>query len=83
MVTEADTGYHLRVMATYTDAAGTDTAMEYSMPTSAAAGRYDADNNGKISKMEALAAVGDYFDGNISKLEALAVIASYFDDRDN
>ena len=31
MVTEGDTGYHLRVMATYTDAAGTD--MEYSPAT--------------------------------------------------
>ena len=83
MVTEGDAGYHLRVMATYTDAAGTDMAMVYSMPTSAAAGGYDADNSGTISKLEALAAVSDYFDGNISKLEALAVIASYFDDRDN
>ena len=33
MVTEGDTGYHLRVMATYTDAAGTDMAMEDSPPT--------------------------------------------------
>ena len=33
MVTADDTGYYLRVMATYTDAAGTDMAMEYSMPT--------------------------------------------------
>ena len=33
MVTAGDTGYHLRVMATYTDAAGTDMAMVYSMPT--------------------------------------------------
>ena len=33
VVMEGDTGYHLRVMATYTDAAGTDTAMVYSMPT--------------------------------------------------
>ena len=33
MVTTDDTGYHLRVMATYTDAAGTDMAREYSMPT--------------------------------------------------
>ena len=32
-VTEGDTGYHLRVMATYTDAVGTDMAMVYSMPT--------------------------------------------------
>ena len=33
MVTEGDTGYYLRVMATYTDAAGTDMAMEDSPPT--------------------------------------------------
>ena len=33
MVTADDTGYHLRVMATYTDAAGTDMAMEYSPAT--------------------------------------------------
>ena len=33
MVTADDVGYYLRVMATYTDAAGTDMAMEYSMPT--------------------------------------------------
>ena len=31
--TVTDTGYHLRVMATYTDAVGTDTAMVDSMPT--------------------------------------------------
>ena len=30
MVTADDTGYYLRVMATYTDAVGTDMAMEYS-----------------------------------------------------
>ena len=35
MVMAGDTGYYLRVMATYTDAAGTDMAMEYSMPTMA------------------------------------------------
>ena len=32
-VTEGDTGYYLRVMATYTDAAGTDMAMEDSPAT--------------------------------------------------
>ena len=32
-VMDADEGYHLRVMATYTDAAGTDMAMEYSPAT--------------------------------------------------
>ena len=33
MTVAMDEGYYLRVMATYTDAVGTDTAMEYSMPT--------------------------------------------------
>ena len=33
MVMEGDTDYYLRVMATYTDVAGTDMATEYSMPT--------------------------------------------------
>ena len=33
MVTADDVGYYLRVMATYTDASGTDMAMGYSMPT--------------------------------------------------
>ena len=33
MVTADDVGYYLRVMATYTDAAGTDMAMEYSPAT--------------------------------------------------
>ena len=33
MVPADDTGYYLRVMATYTDAVGTDTDMGYSMPT--------------------------------------------------
>ena len=32
-VMEGDTGYYLRVMATYTDAVGTDMDMAYSMPT--------------------------------------------------
>ena len=32
-VMEGDTGYYLRVMATYTDAVGTDMAMVDSMPT--------------------------------------------------
>ena len=33
MVMESDNGYYLRATATYTDASGTDMAMEYSMPT--------------------------------------------------
>ena len=69
MVTEGDTGYYLRVMATYTDAVGTDMDMEYSMPTmmvGAEAGdtllaKYDADKDGLIQLQEARVAVGDYF----------------------
>ena len=66
-VTEGDTGYYLRVMATYTDAVGTDTAMEYSMPTmmvGAEAGDplfgYDTSGNGRIDKDELANAVFDY-----------------------
>ena len=66
-VTEGDTGYYLRVMATYTDAVGTDTAMEYSMPTmmvGAEAGDplfgYDTSGNGRIDKDELAKAVLDY-----------------------
>ena len=66
-VTEGDTGYYLRVMATYTDAVGTDTAMEYSMPTmmvGAEAGDplfgYDTSGNGRIDKAELANAVFDY-----------------------
>ena len=85
---EGDTGYYLRVMATYTDAVGTDTAMEYSMPTmmvTAVDGdtlldRYDLDNNG-IDKPEVLKAINDYLFGEgdeaISKSEVLRLINLY------
>ena len=77
MVMEGDTGYYLRVMATYTDAVGTDMAMEYSMPTmmvGAEAGdpllaEYDTSGNGKIDLDEALGAVATYFE--ISRSDAL------------
>ena len=87
-MTEGDTGYYLRVMATYTDAVGTDTAMEYSMPTmmvTAVDGdtlldRYDLDNNG-IDKPEVLKAINDYLFGEgdeaISKSEVLRLINLY------
>jgi len=39
---------------------------------------YDLDEDGVISKTEALAAVVDYFDGAITKEQALAVIVLYF-----
>ena len=86
MVTADDTGYYLRVMATYTDAVGTD--MGYSMPTmmvGAEAGdtlvdRYDLDNNG-IDKTEVLKAINDYLfdegDEAISRPQVLRLINLY------
>ena len=88
LVMEGDTGYHLRVMATYTDAVGTDMAMVYSMPTmmvTAEAGdtlldRYDVDGDG-IEKTEVLKAINDYLFGEgdeaISKPEVLRLINLY------
>ena len=82
-VTEGDTGYYLRVMATYTDAVGTDTAMEYSMPTmmvGAEAGdtlldRYDANNNGQIDRPEVLDAIRDFvFNQTIERDDVVDVI---------
>ena len=76
MVTAGDTGYYLRVMATYTDAVGTDTAMEYSMPTMMVTAvdetqpadfdplaKYDADKSGGIEKDEVIQAINDYLFG--------------------
>ena len=85
-VMEGDTGYYLRVMATYTDAVGTDTAMEYSMPTimvtaedlGTLGSRYDTDNNRLIDKEEAIAAVRDYFDDRLTKEETIEIIRLYF-----
>ena len=76
MVTAGDTGYYLRVMATYTDAAGTDMAMEYSMPTMMVTdvdetqpadfdplAEYDADKDGELDKDEVIQAINDYLFG--------------------
>ena len=84
-VTEGDTGYYLRVMATYTDAVGTDTAMEYSMPTmmvGAEAGDplfgYDTSGNGRIDKDELANAVLDYEVNRTLEKPALAdLVFSY------
>ena len=82
-VTEGDTGYYLRVMATYTDAVGTDTAMVYSMPTmmvGAEAGdtlldRYDANNNRQIDRPEVLDAIRDFvFNQTIERDDVVDVI---------
>ena len=86
---EGDTGYYLRVMATYTDAAGTDAAMVYSMPTMMVGAeavdplvdRYDANDNDMIDKPEVLKAINDYLfdegDEDISRSEVLRLINLY------
>ena len=89
---DADEGYHLRVTAMYTDAAGTDMAMEDSMATmmvTAVGGtqptfdpaQYDADDSGAIERDEVIQAIDDYLYGvgnnAISKDEVIQVINLY------
>ena len=91
-VMEGDRGYYLRVMATYMDAVGTDTAMEYSIPTMMVGAmaaemtlleRYDDGDDGWIQLEEARVAVGDYFfkpkGSKLSLEDARKVIGLYFD----
>ena len=90
MVTADDTDHYLRVMATYMDdAAGTDMAMEYSMPTMmvyAMAGvtlleRYDANDNNEIDLDEVFTAIDDYFDydDRLTLAEIYELIDLYFE----
>ena len=83
MVMEGDTGHHLRVMATYTDAVGTDMAMEYSMPTMMVGAeaedtlldRYDENDNGQIDRPEVLDAIRDFvFNQTIERDDVVDVI---------
>ena len=90
MVTEGDTGYYLRVMATYTDVAGTDMAMEYSPATMMVGAmvedpllaKYDDDKDGWIQLKEARVAVGDYFGPpkgvELSLADTRKVVGLYF-----
>ena len=87
MVTAGDAGYYLRVMATYTDAAGTD--MEHSMPTmmvGAEAGdtlldRYDENGNDEIDLDEVFKAIDDYFDydDRLTLEEVFEIVDLYFE----
>ena len=90
MVTEGDTGYYLRVMATYTDAVGTDTAMVYSMPTMMVVGaeaedtllnRYDENDNDEIDLDEVFKAIDDYFDydDRLTLEEVYEIVDLYFE----
>ena len=89
-VTEGDTGYYLRVMATYTDAVGTDTAMVYSMPTMMVVGaeaedtllnRYDENDNNEIDLDEVFKAIDDYFDydDRLTLEEVYEIVDLYFE----
>ena len=88
MVAAGDTGHYLRVMATYTDAVGTDMDMEYSMPTMMVVAEaedtllaeYDANGNGRIDKSEVIKAINDYLFGEvgiISKADVIRLINLY------
>ena len=87
MVMEGDTGYHLRVMATYTDAAGTD--MGYSPATmmvgAEAEGtlldRYDENGNAEIDLDEVFKAIDDYFDyaDRLTLEEVYEIVDLYFE----
>ena len=89
MVTAGDTGYYLRVMATYTDAVGTDMAMEYSMPTMMVVAeaedtllnRYDANDNDEIDLDEVFTAIDDYFDydDRLTLEEVYEIVDLYFE----
>ena len=90
-VTEDDADHYLRVMATYTDAVGTDMAMVYSMPTMMVTAeaedpllaKYDDDNDGWIQLDEARVAVGDYFSSpkgsELSLADTRKVVGLYFE----
>ena len=64
---------------TYIITSGSTSTNTYTPELSPEVAVWDTDNSGTISKMEALAAVADYFKpGGISKANALAVVAAYF-----
>ncbi len=56
-----------------------DTITVASVALSELAAKYDADEDGLISRDEALAALNDFFNGDITRDEALEVIALYFE----
>ena len=89
MTVAMDEGYYLRVMATYTDAVGTDTAMVFSMPSMmvTAVGedtlldRYDANGNDEIDLDEVFKAIDDYFDfdDRLTLEEVFEIVDLYFE----
>ena len=88
MVMAGDEDYYLRVMATYTDAVGTDTAMVYSMPTMVVGAEaedqllaeYDPNGDGVIEKADMRKAVAKFFaePPQLSKSEMRRLVGIYF-----
>ena len=87
-VTAGDDGYYLRVMATYTDAVGTDTAMEYSpatmmvgaMAADPLLAEYDPDSDGTIERSDMRRAVADFFGSSptLSRSDMRRLVGIYF-----
>ena len=89
MVAAGDTGYYLRVMATYMDAVGTDTAMEYSPATMMVGGaeagdpllaEYDPDSDGTIERADMRIAVSKFFADppELSRSDMRRLVGIYF-----
>ena len=88
MVTADDTGYYLRVMATYTDAVGTDTAMVFSPTTmmvtaeaeDALLAEYDPDGDGTIEIADMRRAVQRFFANppELSRPDMRRLVGIYF-----
>ena len=85
MVTEGDTGYYLRVMATYTDAVGTDmgyspaTMMVGAMAEDPLLAEY-ANEDGEIEKADMRKAVRKFFADppQLSRSDMRRLVAIYF-----
>ena len=70
--------YTVNVTATDPSSHHTTITVTISVTNVGLSNPYDADDNGKIEKNEAIAAVRDYFNGKINKEEAIAIIRLYF-----
>ena len=87
-VTQDDADHYLRVMATYTDAVGTDMDMVYSMPTMMVGAmaadplldEYDPNGDGAIVRVDMLRAVGKFFaePPELTRAEMLRLVIIFF-----
>ena len=66
------------VVVTATDPSGANATITVTIMVVDLLTLYDSDENGAISKNEAIGAVRDYFSGNLTKEQTIAVIRLYF-----